>query len=316
MLGANVVRGVVAAVGALAAAVVVSALPAMPANGAPAAAGVAGAPAGPTGTGTSTPTDTPTDTPTPTPTDTGTPTPTPTPTSTVTPGGQLLPDLVALPATELSVQVRKDGRRLRFSSSLGNVGDGPIEVRPNNLMPCPEGQHNSVQVIYVDGNANATYNWRKDTTFLRHRAGCMVYHPLHHHWHFKASARYTLRQPVAEGQTEGVVVSARRKVSFCLRDTARVPAGYGTWDYGLSYGSCTKRSPQGISVGWMDVYQSFLAGQALRLPDDLPDGLYCLETVVDPIDQLMETNNDNNSSVRALRIRGTKVVQRPAALCT
>ena len=143
----------------------------------------------------------------------------------------------------------------------------------------------------------------------------MVYHPLHHHWHFKASARYTLRTPVAVGQTEGVIVSARRKVSFCLRDTARVPVQYGLFDYGLAYGRCTKRSPQGISIGWMDIYQSFLAGQALRLPDDLPNGLYCLETVVDPIDQLVETNNDNNSSVRALRIRGTKVVERPTALC-
>ena len=84
-------------------------------------------------------------------------------------------------------------------------------------------------------------------------------------------------------------MSARRKVSFCLRDTARVPVQYGAFDYGLAYGMCTKRSPQGISIGWMDIYQSFLAGQALRLPDDLPNGLYCLETVVDPIDQLVET---------------------------
>ena len=112
-----------------------------------------------------------------------------------------------------------------------------------------------------------------------------------------------------------MVVSARRKVSFCLRDTARVPARYGEFGYDLAYGRCTKRSPQGISIGWMDIYQSFLAGQALRLPDDLPNGLYCLQTVVDPIDQLVETDNDNNSSVRALRIHGTKVVVRPTARC-
>lgn len=312
MLGANVIRGAVAAAGAVVAALVVSAVPALPAQSAddaPTRPGSAGGPAGPTGT--STPTDTPTDTPTPT----ETPTPTPTPTTTVPPPAELLPDLIALPANELSVRVRKDGRRLRFASSLGNIGAGPIEVRPNNLLPCPEGQHNSTQVIYLDGNANARYNPKKDTSFVRHRAGCMVYHPLHHHWHFKASARYTLRYPVTKTQPVPVVVSARRKVSFCLRDTARVPERYGVFDYALAYGSCTRRSPQGISIGWMDVYQSFLAGQVLRLPDDLPNGLYCLETVVDPIDQLVETNNDNNSSVRALRIHGTKVVGRPAARC-
>jgi hypothetical protein len=309
MLGANVARGGLAAAGALVVAVLVGAIPAQGAGNAP--SGPAG-PAGPTGV-TPTPTDTTTGSPSPTPTDT--PTPTPTPTTTTPPVAGFLPDLIALPANELSVQVRKDGRRLRFSSSLGNTGVGPIEVRPNNLLPCPEGQHNSTQIIYVDANANGLYNAKKDTGFVRHRAGCMIYHPLHHHWHFKASARYTLRAPVAEGQTEGIVVSARRKVSFCLRDTARVPARYGEFDYDLAYGRCTKRSPQGISIGWMDIYQSFLAGQALRLPDDLPNGLYCLETVVDPIDQLVETNNDNNSSVRALRIRGTKVVERPTALC-
>ena len=308
MLGVNVARGGLAAAGALVVAVLVGAIPAQGAGSGPAG------PTGPTGV-TPTPTDTTTASPSPTPTDTPTETPTPTPTPTTPPVAALLPDLVALPASELSVQIRKDGRRLRFSSSLGNIGVGPIEVRPNNLEPCPKGQHNSTQILYVDGNANGRYNRKKDTAFVRHRAGCMVYHPLHHHWHFKASARYTLRAPVLDGQTEGVVVSARRKVSFCLRDTARVPARYGEFGYALAYGRCTKRSPQGISIGWMDIYQSFLAGQALRLPDDLPNGLYCLETVVDPIDQLVETNNDNNSSVRALRIHGMKVVERPTARC-
>jgi hypothetical protein len=309
MLGANVARGGLAAAGALVVAVLVGAIPA---QGAGNGSTLAPRAAGPTEV-TPTPTDTTTGSPTPTPTETATPTPTPT--TTTPPVTGFLPDLIALPADELSIQVRKDGHRLRFSSSLGNIGVGPIEVRPNNLLPCPEGQHNSTQIVYVDGNADGRYNPKKDTGFVRHRAGCMVYHPLHHHWHFKASARYTLRTPVAEGQTEGVIVSARRKVSFCLRDTARVPVRYGEFGYDLAYGRCTKRSPQGISIGWMDIYQSFLAGQALRLPDDLPNGLYCLETVVDPIDQLVETNNDNNSSVRALRIHGTKVVERPTALC-
>lgn len=65
----------------------------------------------------------------------------------------------------------------------------------------------------------------------------------------------------------------------------------------------------------MDVYQGFLAGQVLPLPKRLRDGLYCLETVVDPIDQLLESDNDNNTSVRAVAIRGTRVVFRPNARC-
>ena len=306
MLGANawttaVVRGATAAGAALVVALLVSAVPA---QGAPAASGSAGAPAGPTGS--------PTDTPTPTPTDTGTPTPTPTPTGT-TPPGLLLPDLVAVPATDLEITQGREVTRLRFSSSLGNIGLGPIEVRPNQNVACPPGQHNSTQIIYVDTNANNHYEAVLDTAYARHRAGCMIFHPKHDHWHFKASARYTLLDP--SGENGFVVVSARRKVSFCLRDTARLPVEYGTWRYRERYGACSRRSPQGISVGWMDVYQSFLAGQALPLPDELPDGDYCLQTVVDPINQLQETDDSNNSSVRALRIRGDRVVERPSTVC-
>jgi hypothetical protein len=263
------------------------------------------------GTDTSTPTATDT-TPTPTPTET---TPTPTPTGTVPPPDtRLLPDLVAVPASELSIHLNKKTgiRRLRFTSSLGNVGVGPIEVRPNQNQPCPVGQHNSTQIIYRDANLNGIFEPLIDIGVSRHRAGCMIYHPLHHHWHFKASAQYVLYDPSAGLQA---VVSARRKVSFCLRDTARLPLRYGFFTYPEAYGACTRRSPQGISVGWMDIYQSFLAGQSVVLPPGLADGLYCLTTVVDPIDQLVEVNNSNNGAVRALAIHGNRVRARPASRC-
>ena len=291
MLGVNVTASATAAGAALVVALLVGAMPAQ------------GAPATPSG-----------ETPVPTTTGTTSPPATPTPTTTATPTRDdvLLPDLIALPASEPRVQTLRDGRRLRFTSALGNIGAGPIEVRPNNLQPCPAGQHNSTQIVYLDGNGNGRFNPKKDTDLERHPAGCMVYHPYHHHWHFKASARYSLLDPSQEGR---VVVSARRKVSFCLRDSARLPDRYGSFDYPERYSYCTRRSPQGISVGWMDVYQSFLAGQALRLPKRMKNGLYCLETVVDPIDQLDETNDDNNSSVRALRIRGNRVVVRPTRRC-
>jgi hypothetical protein len=115
--------------------------------------------------------------------------------------------------------------------------------------------------------------------------------------------------------SQQVVVAARRKVSFCLRDSARLPARYGFFYYPEAYLKCTRASAQGISVGWMDIYQSFLAGQSLVLPTGLADGLYCLSTVVDPIDQLVEVDNTNNGAVRALAIHGTRVRPRPAVRC-
>ena len=314
MLGENVVRGAVAAAAAVVVALVVSVIPA---EGTPGAVAAAGATTDPTSGSPSpspsstTPTETPT--PTPTPTET-TPTPTPTPTVTVPPETRLLPDLVAVPASELSIQVNATTgiRRLRFTSSLGNVGLGPVEVRPNQRQPCPVGQHNSTQIIYGDANLDRVYEPLIDTGILRHRAGCMIYHPMHHHWHFKASAQYVLYDP-SDGQR--AVVSTRRKVSFCLRDTARLPLRYGFFTYAEAYGECTRRSPQGISVGWLDMYRSSLAGQSLVLPPGLPNGLYCLSTVVDPIDQLLEVDNSNNGAVRAFAIHGDRVRVRPPTGC-
>lgn len=246
-----------------------------------------------------------TSSPTPTGTSTGVPTAEP------VPAQRLLPDLVTLPARKLYLEMRETGRRLRFASSLGNAGAGPLEVRPNQNRSCPEGQHNSTQVVFRDTDGDTLFSEHHDTGVWRHQAGCMLFHPKHDHWHFKASARYTLFAPDAAD----TVISARRKVSFCLRDTDRLPERYGTFDYPEAYGACSRRSPQGISVGWMDVYQNNLAGQALPLPPDLPDGLYCLRTVVDPINQLVESDDGNNTSVKALEIRKDRVIAAPSSSC-
>src|SRR5688572_10532816 len=42
----------------------------------------------------------------------------------------LLPNLRSLAATDLQVQRTADGRLLRFSASLANLGPGPLLVRP------------------------------------------------------------------------------------------------------------------------------------------------------------------------------------------
>ena len=105
-------------------------------------------------------TPSPTATPEPTPDTDPHRHPDPTPTPTPPPSDHLLPDVIALPAGDLGIQVRSDGRRLRFASSLGNIGAGPLEVRPNQKQPCPAGQHNSTQIIYRDANGNAKFNAR------------------------------------------------------------------------------------------------------------------------------------------------------------
>ncbi|MDQ3629534.1 MAG: lysyl oxidase family protein [Actinomycetota bacterium] len=225
-------------------------------------------------------------------------------------GEPLLPNMTPLVASDVHIVGRGAGRELRFETALASVGRGPMEIRPNNRLQCPAGQRGASQVIYRDVDGSGGFNRKQDTEFGRRVAGCMLFHPTHDHWHFAASTRYSLR-PV-EGPK---ILSAHRKMSFCLRDSERVPASYGTWNYSLFYGACSQDAPMGVSIGWSDVYQSFLDGQSLSLPPRLPDGRYCLRIRVDPSNQLKESRERDNVSERAIRIAGRRVALAPNRLC-
>ena len=216
----------------------------------------------------------------------------------------LRPNLRSVRARDFSIEMRNGYRWLRFESALGNTGRGPLETRPDDREECVRGQRHASQVIYRDVDGSGRYKRSVDTRKWIRSAGCMVFHPRHNHWHFDAASRYSLVP--ANDQTS---VSRHRKTSFCLRDSRRVPVPWGAAKrYGAYYGSCDQNNPQGIMIGWADVYQSFLPGQALRLPNRMPNGRYCVRVVVDPLDQLVESDDTDNSSVRAIRIHNRSVV--------
>ncbi len=225
-------------------------------------------------------------------------------------GKPLLPNMTPLVASDVHIIGSGTGRVLRFETALASVGRGPMEVRPNNRLDCPRGQRGASQIVYRDVDGSGFFNRDKDTEFGRRVAGCMVFHPTHDHWHFAASTRYSLRP--AKGPN---IISVRRKMSFCLRDSARVPQSYGTWNYPLFYGACSQNAPMGVSIGWADVYQSYLDGQSLDLPPRLRNGRYCLRIRVDPTNLLKEGDERDNVSERAIRITGRQVVLEPNRLC-
>lgn len=224
-------------------------------------------------------------------------------TATAASGSQLRPNLVVLQARDVHVQRSGTDRWLRFESALGNKGRGPLEVRPNRARPCPTGKHHATQVIYRDADGNRRYHRNVDTGTARRSAGCMVFHRTHDHWHLEAASRYTLFRA---DETDAVQVR-QRKTSFCLRDSRPLPDAYRTPTYPRYYGACSRYSPQGISIGWTDVYQSFLPGQAVRLPVGAGDGMYCLHIKVDPLDRLLESDEADNTSVRQFTLQGDEV---------
>jgi hypothetical protein len=223
----------------------------------------------------------------------------------------LLPNLRSVPSRDFSIEMHNGYRWLRFESALGNTGRGPLETRPDHLRRCPRGQQHASQVIYRDVDRSGRYRRAIDTRRWVRSAGCMVFHPRHNHWHFDAASRYALF--AADGQT---ALSRHRKTSFCLRDSRRLPVPWGAArNYPAYYGACDVDNPQGITIGWADVYQSFLPGQALRLPKRMPNGRYCVKVRVDPLDQLLETNERDNASVRAIRIHYRQVKPIEARFC-
>jgi hypothetical protein len=220
----------------------------------------------------------------------------------------LLPNLRSLGATDLQVEVLAGVRRLRFAASLANLGPGPLVLVPRGRGECPAGQHGSLQVRYVDSDGDGRYDRRRDTAQTRSFAGCMVRHPGHDHWHFDAMARYTLRRPDADRP-----LAQRPKVSFCLRDNRRVP-GQPVVVRREHFGECTRTGPQGISPGWVDVYDADLAGQWLPLPEGT-GGLLCLELAADPGDLVEEADETDNATVVGIRVDGDAVRRVPDTAC-
>jgi subtilase family serine protease len=53
----------------------------------------------------------------------------------------------------------------------------------------------------------------------------------------------------------------------------------------------------------------------LRLPRRVGDGRYCLQTRVDPRDELRESDETDNSSMRAFRLRGDAVSVIDSSIC-
>ena len=224
------------------------------------------------------------------------------------PDARLLPNVRSLKPTNISIEQVGSRRSLRFDGTLANVGVGPLEVVPDEEVPCPSGQRHVSQAIYQDADADGLFDATVDRTKTFRAAGCLLFHPEHTHWHLDASASYVL------AATDGFVVVAQNKVSFCLRDNKRVP-GAATAAAKATYGKCARDRLQGISIGWADVYKSDLAGQELKLPRTMSDGVYCLRVKADPLDLLVETNEGDNGSVSAIRIDGPNVAPAPQESC-
>lgn len=208
------------------------------------------------------------------------------------------PDLQTWKAYDLRID-RSGGRKLlRFSNTVANRGQGPLEVAPVHK---PDGTTDGYQQLYSHDSAG---NWYiAGQTFV----GTFSFHPEHDHWHFEDFALYELRNVAPDGSVGGEVLRSS-KVTFCMVDNTRDDA---TLEHAApqTYTTCGVEIPQGISVGWADTYPYWLPDQDLDITN-VPNGDYWLISTADPSNRLNEgggARETNNSAARKIRLRANKV---------
>jgi subtilisin-like proprotein convertase family protein len=209
--------------------------------------------------------------------------------------------------------------RLRISVSTPNIGLGPLEVRGTTTYVCgtdtvtgtapatcpntglPPKQLLVQRVYHKDGNAMSFYD---------RAAGTMTFHPTHGHQHVDDWGLYTLRTQTNDpNPLNWPIVGTGAKLSFCLLDLSNCTSSNGHCvdanntvltsanmpNYGLGGGQygCSQ-TLQGISAGYVDIYNQSLDGMYITIPPGTCNGQYYIVVQLDPNNNFLESDESNN----------------------
>ncbi len=199
------------------------------------------------------------------------------------------------------MEISPNGKRLRFSATVWNAGNGPMVV--DGFRRGTSDVMDAYQ-YFIDSDGNQT-GYQKVGTMIWHKAKS------HNHWHFQDFARYTLLK--ADG-TEAV---RSRKESFCLANTDAVDYTVPGADWKPEntdlHTSCGDRSTlslrEVLASGSGDTYAQFRAGQAFRI-DNLPNGIYYVAVEGNPNRNLVESDTTNNVALRKIKLSGKPAKRR------
>ncbi len=251
------------------------------------------------------------------------------------PGDPLLPDLRVKKPEELYLQGdNKRTLRIRFSNTVMNLGNGPLELTQNPetgpdscQAPGQPFGRETIQNVYEDSNHGPSDDFfirGSDSDFNEASVGCSRYHPAHDHWHFDNFANYALYR-----EKTGKLAGKAKKISFCIIDGPTADetlpgfpvASYYPQDPGEPFASCSGTSTNGLSIGYSDLYGAGLRGQGIDVTGQ-KHGRFCLVLRVDPGSpgdpdgQLQESNPDNNVTGQRVAISPkNKKVRRLSGAC-
>ena len=208
-----------------------------------------------------------------------------------------LPDLVALPAWQISASHPRKSKDdfLDFAATVWVGGNGPLDVEGFRSHASP------IMKAYQ-------YFWRNGRVIGRVRAGTMGFDSQHghNHWHFEQFARYALlnsaKSLVVRSHKQGFCIAPTDAVDLLLPRAVWQPPSVGL---GNQCGIPTALwVPEQMPVGWGDTYIQSIAGQSFDITG-VPDGTYYIEVIANPQKVLHETTTSNDISLRKVILGGT-----------
>jgi Lysyl oxidase/Bacterial pre-peptidase C-terminal domain len=170
---------------------------------------------------------------------------------------------------------------IRFSNGTANIGDGKLYVYGSGV-DNGDGTEDIIQRIYFPGGE-----------YIDRTAGQFVFHPSHNHIHVQNWCEYRVRQVLPDDGVGAIVVKGQ-KTSFCILDLNIYDSSLPNYNPSGEFHTCSS-TIQGLSVGWIDVYNKTLSGQNIDITG-VPAGTYWLESQADPNNAFLERDEYNNAT--------------------
>ncbi len=214
--------------------------------------------------------------------------------------------------------------RLRLTGATPNIGYGSFTVRGSNYFLC------GTDTVFSANRNPTCSNGLAPTNLLYQRiykkmgntmtyedvfTGGQTFHPTHGHNHVDDWVVFTLRMedPNNPDTLSWPIVGEGAKIGFCLmdynscndypgycRDNQMYQMGNALTqpnfpNYGLGGGqyNCSPVE-QGISSGFMDIYDEDLDGMWINIPPGTCNGNYWIVAQVDPLNSFLESDETNN----------------------
>ncbi|WP_344281498.1 lysyl oxidase family protein [Actinomadura napierensis] len=205
-----------------------------------------------------------------------------------------LPDMIALPAWDISTGTESRRDLLNFAAAVWASGDAPLDIQ-----------------AFRKDNGSLTmdayqYFWRNGKVIGQAPAGSMGFESDHDHdhWHYEQFARYRLldadQKSVVKSQKTGFCIAPTDPINLLLPHAPRQPVlGFA--------GRCGSPTAlwvrQTLPVGWGDTYPADIEGQAFDITS-VPNGTYYVEITANPQRVLHERSLTNDRTLRKVILGG------------